>query len=80
MHVYLTWEDVDVSVLLLHIGLVSRYANTLWSLSDALYRVCIMYKLRLAMTHEHIVLLEADMKHSLEVCYIGPLLLVSLHL
>ena len=54
MRVYLTWEDVDVSVLLLHIGLVSRNANVLWSLSDALYRVCIMYKLRFTMTHEHI--------------------------
>ena len=51
--VRLTWEDVDISVLR-HIGLESRVASTLWSLSDALYRVCIMYKLRFTMTHEHI--------------------------
>ena len=35
VHVYLTWEDVNISVLY-HVGLESGITNTLWSLSDTL--------------------------------------------
>ena len=36
MHVCLTWEDVNVSVLG-HVGLVHRSTDTIWSVSDALH-------------------------------------------
>ena len=36
MHVCLTWEDVNISVLG-HIGLVSRISNTCWSGCDTLH-------------------------------------------
>ena len=35
VHVYLTWEDVNISVLY-HVVLESGITNTLWSLSDTL--------------------------------------------
>ena len=35
VHMYLTWEDVNISVLY-HVVLESGITNTLWSLSDTL--------------------------------------------